>query len=268
MVVFPNAKINIGLDIIRKRSDGFHEINTVFYPIGLKDSLEFIEGKETSFKNYGIEIDCTDEDNLILKAFNLIKEKHAIPQLSIALMKNIPFGAGLGGGSADASFMITALNEYYNLGMSEDEMCNISLQIGSDCPFFIKNRPMFASGRGEIFKEISLSLQGKYLVLINPGIHVGTKEAYGGIVPAEPTVNLFDAIQKDITEWEHCISNKFEESVFALYPEIKTIKEKLYEKGALFASMSGSGSSVFGIFEKEIDTNSFSNYFVWSGYLD
>lgn len=268
MLVFPNAKINIGLNILFKREDGFHEIETLFYPIGLSDSLEFIKSEKLSFQNLGIDVDCSMDDNLIVKAYRLVQAKYNLPPIEIALLKNIPFGAGLGGGSADASFMIKALNDFFQLQMNDDEMCEISLQIGSDCPFFIKNRPMIGMGRGEVLHDFSLSLKGKFLVLINPGIHVGTKEAYSGVKPGAPAYDLKLTLQEPIETWKHKVVNKFEESVFPLFPEIREIKESLYNNGALYASMSGSGSSVYGIFNTEIATNNYSKYFRWSGYLE
>jgi 4-diphosphocytidyl-2-C-methyl-D-erythritol kinase len=264
MVCFPNAKINIGLNITNKRKDGFHDIETVFYPINLCDILEFIENGTNSvnFTNSGIIVDSPPENNLIIKAYNLIKEKYKIPGLDIHLHKKIPYGAGLGGGSSNAAFMLKMLNENFELKISENELIEISRKIGSDCAFFIKNKAVFASEKGDVFTEININLKEKYIYLIKPENGVGTKDAYSKVIPQKSKTELKIDILKNIESWKETIKNDFEKSVFDILPEIKEIKEILYKNGAIYSSMSGSGSSVYGIFsEKPKEIKEFENYF-------
>jgi 4-diphosphocytidyl-2-C-methyl-D-erythritol kinase len=254
MVVYPNAKINIGLNVLEKRSDGFHNIETVFYPIETHDILEIdlnTQNCENQFSTSGLPIDSTSENNLIMKAVNLLKSDFKIPPLRIHLHKQIPLGAGLGGGSSDAAFTLTALNEMFSLMLSENELMNYASKIGSDCAFFIANQPKFAFGKGNFLEEIDLNLSGNYLLLVKPDIKISTVEAYSGILPKPATrsLSLDILIQKD--EWKDIIKNDFEPLIFSKYPEIKEIKEKMYEAGALFSLMSGSGSAVYGIFEDD-----------------
>jgi 4-diphosphocytidyl-2-C-methyl-D-erythritol kinase len=251
MICFPNAKINLGLHIVAKRPDGYHDIETVFYPVNLCDALEIVPAKEgkTSFVQTGILIDGEPDNNLVIKAFNLLKKEFDLPEINIYLRKHIPFGAGLGGGSADAAFMLKLLNDFAGLHLSVEQLEEQAALIGADCPFFIQNKPVFASGTGNVFTPIRLSLQGYYLVLIKPDISVSTREAYSLVKPKQPDFPLTKIIQSPVNEWKEKLVNDFEDSVFAHYPGIATIKRKLYEKGAIYASMSGSGSSVYGIFE-------------------
>ncbi len=273
MIVFPNAKINFGLNIIEKRKDNFHNIETVFYPFDLYDILEVVESKklkqgECSFNCSGIEVDCELEDNIIIKAYRLLAEKYDIPGIEIYFHKNIPYGAGLGGGSADAAFMLKLLNEEFQLGINNTELEEYASMLGSDCPFFIKNTPVFAHGRGELFEEIKFSLAGKYMVLVKLDIAVSTAIAYSGIKPQYPNFNLRELEKLDIIEWKEKVVNDFEINVFKEFPQISIIKNKLYEYGAVYASMSGSGASVFALFEKEINLNKyFADCFYWSGFL-
>ena len=252
MLVFPNTKINIGLNITEKRTDGFHNLETVFYPISLSDVLEFVETKEkTTFTNTGIYIDIPPEKNLVLKAYNLLKTEYSLPELSIHLHKIIPLGAGLGGGSADASFMLASLNDYFKLDISEKKKINYAQKLGSDCPFFIKNKPVFAEGTGNVFTEVELDLSSYYILLVKPDVHISTKDAFSNIKAVNPEYSLNDLIKKPIKEWKNLIINDFEKNIFKLYPEIKSIKEKLYNMGAIYAQMSGSGATVYGIFKDE-----------------
>lgn len=271
MLTYPNAKINLGLNIVEKRPDGYHNLETVFYPIGLCDVLdvELSEGcTDYSFSSSGIQIDGDPENNLIVKAFRLLQYEYGIPPIDITLIKQIPFGAGLGGGSADAAFMLKTLNEMFELKITPKKLEKLAGTLGADCPVFIKNKPVYATGIGNIFTPIKLSLKGYFLVLIKPDIHVSTPEAYSLVVPETPQISLLESIQKPVSEWKNLIKNDFEKSVFAKYPEIATIKNKLYEMGALYASMSGSGSSVFGIFEKEPESvPNFENCFITGGLL-
>ncbi len=270
MITYPNAKINIGLFVTEKRPDGYHTLETIFYPIPLKDKIEcnIATGNDSSLTVSGMRIDGNTSDNLVMKAYNLLKFSHNLPNLDFILEKNIPFGAGLGGGSADAAFVLTLLNNTYNLGLSIAELESLASNIGADCPFFIQNKPVFATGIGNEFYPISFSLSGYFLVLVKPPIHVSTPQAYKNIQPRTPKFDLKTIHLLPIEEWKHLIFNDFETNVFTQHPEIQQIKNDLYELGALYASMSGSGSSVFGIFPKQVNiTKLFQNSFVWSGFL-
>ncbi|HSF52717.1 MAG TPA: 4-(cytidine 5'-diphospho)-2-C-methyl-D-erythritol kinase [Algoriphagus sp.] len=249
MISFPNAKINLGLHIIGKRKDGFHEIETCMVPIPLFDALEMILDKKPNWNSTGLDIPGDPKDNLILKAEKLLrKDFPGIPNLNIHLHKNIPMGAGLGGGSADGAFALKLMNNLFDLHLDDFFLEEYAEKLGSDCPFFIENTPKIARGRGEILEPIELSLKGTYLILINPGIHVGTKEAYAGVTPSLPKVKL-EEVLKDRSRWKTELVNDFEPSIFKNHPVIAEIKSKLYEAGAFYAAMSGSGSSVFGLFD-------------------
>lgn len=266
MIVFPNAKINIGLNITKKRADGFHNIETVFYPIRLSDILEISVSKKNNFKNTGLAVENRDfESNLCYKAYNLLQKDFSLNPIHIHLHKITPFGAGLGGGSSDASFTLKSLNSIFNLNLDKKILINYAEKIGSDCPFFIINKPAYAEGKGEILTEIDISLKGYYLVLIHPGIHVNTTKAYSQITPTKPTISLPELIKKPLENWKETIKNDFEDSVFKHHPELKKIKEELYKQGAIYASMSGSGSAIYGIFNSKIDLQrTFNSYFVWT----
>lgn len=254
MISFPNAKINLGLQIISKRKDGFHDIETCMYPIPLFDSLEMILSKNSDWNSSGLEIPGKKEDNLIYKAYRLMKKDFPnLPELNIHLHKHIPMGAGLGGGSSDAAFALKLMNNLFDLHLDNFFLEEYAALLGSDCAFFIENTPKIASGRGEILEPIDLSLKGKRLLLINPGIHIGTKEAYAGVTPSIPNVKLSE-ILADQSRWKVELINDFEASIFPNHPEIAKIKAKLYEAGAFYAAMSGSGSSVFGLFTEEPKT--------------
>ncbi len=268
MISFPNAKINLGLHITSKRKDGYHDIETCMVPIPLVDALEMIIDKKPSWNSTGLEIPGDPKDNLILKAEKLIKKDFpGLPNLSIHLHKNIPMGAGLGGGSADGAFALKLMNNLFDLHLDDFFLEEYAAQLGSDCPFFIENTPKIARGRGEILEPIELSLKGTYLVLINPGIHVGTKEAYAGVTPAPPKVKL-EEVLSDRSRWKAELVNDFEQSIFKNHPAIAEIKEKLYAEGAFYAAMSGSGSSVFGLFEKKPESLSWpDHYFLFKSEL-
>ncbi|MDH6358835.1 4-(cytidine 5'-diphospho)-2-C-methyl-D-erythritol kinase [Parabacteroides sp. PF5-9] len=268
MICFPNAKINLGLNIVGKRPDGYHDIETVFYPVPLKDALEIVAADNQSFTQTGICVEGLPENNLVMKALRLLKESHPIPFLDIHLLKAIPFGAGLGGGSADAAFMLKLLNDFCELGLSTEQLEEIAIKIGADCPFFIQNKPVFASGIGNVFTPVELSLKGYYLCLIKPDVSVSTAEAYSLVKPQKTSISLQKIVQKPLSEWKQYMTNDFEKSVFARHPLIGEIKEKLYQSGAIYASMSGSGSSVFGLFPEQTDLKDhFSDCFVWEGSL-
>ncbi|MCK4662199.1 MAG: 4-(cytidine 5'-diphospho)-2-C-methyl-D-erythritol kinase [Bacteroidales bacterium] len=275
MICFPNAKINIGLNILEKRDDGFHNIETVFYPIGLCDILEFIPIDKKSkhkyyFENTGIYANIIPENDLVIKTYNLlVKEKYHLPAIKIHLHKVIPLGAGLGGGSSNASFMLKYLNEYFRLNISEQKLKSYASKLGSDCSFFIDNIPCFASGRGDILKQIELNLSGYYIVLIKPDFSIETTWAYSQVKPKVPDTSLLELIKSPVTEWSNLLINNFEKVIVNKHPEIAIIKEKLYKSGAVYASMSGSGSAVYGIFSKKPDLKKLFNehYFYWESKL-
>lgn len=268
MICFPNAKINLGLNIVSKRPDGYHNIETVFYPIPVKDALEIVNAQKLSFCQTGIPVDAPMEKNLVIKALNLLKTQYEIAPLEIHLLKAIPFGAGLGGGSADAAFMLKLLNDFCKLGIDDKKLEEMAATLGADCPFFIRNKPVFASGTGNIFQPVELSLQGYYFCLIKPDVAVSTPEAYSLVTPAAPAVSQKEIIRKPVAQWRELMLNDFEKSVFAKYPVIGEIKETLYRAGAVYASMSGSGSSVFGLFEAPTRLKEqFPDCFVWEGQL-
>ena len=257
MITYPNAKINLGLNIVEKRPDGYHNLETVFYPINLQDALEvnLLEGEEEfSLKVSGVPIEGEPENNLVVKAYRLLKKNYPeMPAIDIHMYKHIPTGAGLGGGSADAAFMIKLLNEKFKLNLSIEKMEEYAAILGADCAFFIQNKPVFATGIGNIFEPIQLSLKGYYLVLVKPDIFVSTKDAFAHIIPTQPTQSLKEIIRMPVETWRATMKNDFEDSVFQKFPEIAAIKDKLYDLGAVYASMSGSGSSVYGIFREQVE---------------
>jgi len=269
MLVYPNAKINIGLFITQRRKDGFHNLESVFYPVPLSDILEVNQIDRAKgiclFENTGLPVDCPPEKNLVVRAYKLLALAYNLPAVEVRLHKVIPFGAGLGGGSSDAAHMLLLLNDYFGLGISQQGLMNYAARLGSDCAFFVKNTPVFAQGKGEILEDIALSLKDYSIVIVKPGCSVSTKEAYQGVNPRPAAFNLHGLPELPLSEWSLKISNDFEKSVFALYPEIKKTKEKMYRLGALYASMTGSGSAVFGIFEKgQYVTGVFEGDFVWT----
>jgi len=252
MVTFPNCKINLGLNITGKRPDGYHNLETIFFPITIKDVLEIISADKTELTLSGNGIDIPAEENICIKAYQLLKKDFSeLPAIKIHLHKTIPSGAGLGGGSADGSFILKMLNDKYQLNLFTDQLISYGLQLGSDCPFFIINKPCLATSRGEILEEIKIDLSAYKILIINPGIHINTGWAFTQLTPALPAKSIKEIIQQPISTWKDELKNDFEEPVFKQYPEIRSIKETLYNNGAIYAAMSGSGSSVFGLFEKE-----------------
>ncbi len=257
MILFPNCKINLGLHILRKRSDGYHDIETFFYPFALTDALEIIPTTKVNnssihFTTSGIAVQGSVESNFCVKAYNLLKKDYPqLPPVSAHLHKVIPSGAGLGGGSSDAAFTIKALNEIGQLNLSKEKMATYALQLGSDCPFFLINKPCYATGQGEQLEEYSIDLSEYNIIIVNPGIHVDTGKAFSNITPAIPSTSLKEIINQPIASWKNQLTNDFENSVFDIYKEIAEIKTELYNLGAIYASMSGSGSTVYGIFEKD-----------------
>lgn len=274
MISFPNAKINIGLNIIEKRKDGFHNIESIFYPVALCDALEVIENTDNTtdriiFTFSGIEIPGNKEDNLCSRSYHLIAADHVLPNVKAHLHKHIPIGAGLGGGSSDAAFFIHLLNKKFELNLSLNEMHKYASQLGSDCAFFISNKPAFAEEKGEQIELLTLDLSNHYIAMIYPNTHINTAKAYSGVIPKLPTRSLKnDILNLPIGQWKDFIHNDFEDSVFMQFPELKNIKEQLYSLGAEYAAMSGSGSTVYGIFKEKTDLkNYFKTCFVWEGEL-
>lgn len=262
MITFPNAKINLGLNILRKRTDGYHDLQSIFLPIGIKDALEVVQDNsilDFSFSNSGLKIDAPSDKNLVVKAYKILKNDFDLPPVKIHLHKVIPFGAGLGGGSADASFMFKLLNTMFELNLSNKILKNYARQIGADCAFFIENKPSFAVGIGDILEEISLDLQNHKIVVIKPKINLTTEKIYNYITPNENVSDLRNHLKEPITEWKNYFFNDFENVIFNRHLEIKEIKQNLYKKGAIYAAMSGSGSSVFGIFNSDFDFDKIKN---------
>ena len=267
MIVFPNCKINLGLHILRKRADGFHDLETVFYPVALTDALEIIQApdQQTTLSLSGLAIDAEQEDNICVKAYRLLKKNFAqLPEVKIHLHKTIPSGAGLGGGSADGAFALLLLNQKFNLGLTEEKLIAYALQLGSDCPFFIKNKACFATGRGEHMQEIALDLASYKIALVNPRIHIATGWAFSQLKPNDKRKSLLQVIQEPVANWKTDVTNDFEPAIFLKYPEIEKIKTTLYQQGADYAAMTGTGSTVFGLFKKDKnpDLNFPSHYFV------
>lgn len=273
MITFPNAKINLGLDIVEKRPDGYHNLETVFYPIPLCDILEITPATEPdapdyTFKMYNAAFEENDDDNLVIKAYKALAADHKLPKVDISLYKHIPTGAGLGGGSADAAFALRMLNDIAGLGLTAEQLRGYASRIGADCAFFIDNTPAYATGIGDILSPTPCSISGYHLVLVKPDIHVSTKDAYALVTPQKPEQPLTEIAKRPINEWKGAMKNDFEKSIFAKHPAMAKVKEQLYSMGAIYASMSGSGSSFFGIFKEEQNIEKtkalFPNMFCWS----
>lgn len=279
MITFPCAKINLGLNIVEKRTDGYHNLETVFYPIPLYDALEikhmgeeFPSLVDCDLKVTGNIVDCNEADNLVIKAYNLLAKDYKLPRVHAHLFKYIPSQAGLGGGSSDAAYMIRLLDERFRLNIGKAEMERYAAKLGADCAFFISSEPVFATGIGNVFspiKGIRETLKGYYITIIKPNVAVSTKEAYANIIPHKPKICCRDIIKQSIETWRDLLVNDFEESVFKLHPEVENIKNKLYEQGAIYAAMSGSGSSLFAIFKAEPQhlDNYFTDCFTFSAQL-
>jgi len=270
VILFPNAKINLGLHVTEKRPDGFHNIETVFYPVHWHDVLEIIpsENNKIVFDSTGIEIDSPPDQNICIKAYNLLKSKQSIPGVHAHLHKNIPIGAGLGGGSSDAAFMLKGLNQLFKLQYSNETLKDMAMELGSDCAFFIDNEPAIAHGRGEILEPVLLGLGGLSIMVVNPGIHISTKEAYGAIQPAPPKENLSKIVEGSLMAWKDKLVNDFQHPMVEKYPEIGEAINKMYAFDAIYAAMSGSGSTVFGIFDRLPGDISWpKGYSTWQGRL-
>jgi 4-diphosphocytidyl-2-C-methyl-D-erythritol kinase len=269
MVTFPNCKINLGLNITGRRNDGYHDLESVFYPLYVKDIVEIIVTKnDFQFSISGPTLDGRQEDNLCVKAYTILKKDFPqLPPVQMHLHKVIPIGAGLGGGSADGAFTLKLLDQKFALGLSAEQLINYASQLGSDCPFFIINQPCYATGRGEVLEKIELDLSGYKFLIVASGIHINTKWAFSLPGLPDKPVNkekLKEIIFQPVETWKNKLTNDFEKVIFPKHPEIRLIKEKLYEAGALYASMSGSGSAVYGIFKKEVlvDISFPNNYFI------
>lgn len=255
MILYPNAKINIGLKVLNKRPDGYHNISSVFYPIALSDILEFIPTSvnEFEFSQTGIQIDGNPDDNLCVKVYHFFRKEFDIPILKIHLHKNIPTQAGLGGGSSDAAFFIKGINKYFNLDLTINKMKEIALQFGSDCPFFIENKPSKVSGRGEVLQLFQLDLSMYHIIIVKPQISISTAMAYSSIIPDAYPIDFSVLLEQPIDSWEGKVENDFETFAFAKFTELKKIKNKLLQHGAIFSQMTGSGSAIYGIFTKQIE---------------
>lgn len=269
MVVFPSAKINLGLRILRKRADGYHDLESCLLPIGWRDILEVIEGDTFSFQTSGIPITGEVEDNLCVKAYRLLQQDFPLPPVRIYLHKIIPMGAGLGGGSADASHMLKVLNELFSLSLEVSQLESYAAQLGSDCPFFIQDQPRMAYGTGTTLEDLALDLSGKHIVLVYPKVAVATADAYGSVVPHVPDTSLKEILETTPPhDWKDRVVNDFEKSVFAKHPVLSDIKEEMYRVEAFYASMSGSGSALYGLFEQPVSLpTSWKEYTVWQGEL-
>lgn len=269
MVCFPSSKINLGLRVIRKRDDGYHDIETCFYPLPWNDILEIIPSKTMSFTNTGIKVPGKYDDNLCLKAYYQLQEEFDLPPVDVHLHKIVPMGAGLGGGSSDAANTLIILNELFSLNLSISQLEQFASRLGSDCAYFIYDKPMIGTGRGENLDAIDVSLKGKFIVVIKPKVHVSTRDAYHGIKPNETKPSIAEIIKHNSLQvWKDLLVNDFELSVFKQFPIIQQVKEELYNQGAEYASMSGSGSSVYGIFNAKVDLSNYAKEMdYWSGTL-
>jgi 4-diphosphocytidyl-2-C-methyl-D-erythritol kinase len=271
MICFPNAKINLGLRITEKRSDGFHNIETIFYPLAWNEALEIVENNESELEFNlhlsGLPINGSTTDNLLFKAYHLIKAKVSVPHIDVYLHKKLPMGAGLGGGSADAAFFINLINTQFNLGLSKEIKLEIAKQLGSDCAFFIENTPVLATEKGDVFQTIKIDLSHLWIAIIYPNVHSNTQEAYSLVKPQENEKSLVDIISQPIETWKTELKNDFEESIFSKYPIVKQVKTELYKSGALYACMSGSGSAVFGLFENKPSVNELTHFQHWLGKM-
>lgn len=270
MIQFPNAKINIGLNITEKRNDGFHEIETVMFPISLTDVLEISKSRTSSKEKIeltitGIKVDGDPAENLICKAYKLLDEEYDLDPVHVHLHKSIPIGAGLGGGSADAAFMLKGLNEMFELNLSNDRLEHYAARLGSDCSFFIKNKPAYATGRGELLTPYQVDLDNYYILVVIPNESISTQEAYSKVVPKKAEHILTESLDLSVESWKTFVKNDFEESVFAQKSKIKALKNQLISAGAVYASLSGSGSAVYGIFREKPEIKELlqSDYFTW-----
>jgi 4-diphosphocytidyl-2-C-methyl-D-erythritol kinase len=261
MLLFPNCKINLGLYITGKRPDGFHNLESVFLPVPFTDALEAVEAKQFRFRTE-TKVDLGDpESNLCVKAYRLLQQAYSIPPVDMFLLKNLPTGAGLGGGSADGTFALLLLNQLFDLGLSEGTLEELAARLGSDCPFFIRNKPAYVTGRGTDIQVIDFPLTECWITLVHPGIHISTKEAFAHIQPMPGPHLLLDSLRRPPEEWMRYIRNDFEPYAFAAHPELRKIKEQLLEAGAFYAAMSGSGSAIYGLSKAELALPAFPQHY-------
>ncbi len=260
MIFFPPAKINLGLRVLGKREDGFHEIDSCMVAIPFFDVLEILHSESFEFKQTGLQIDGEPNGNLVVRAYDLVASIYDLPPVYIHLQKHIPMGAGLGGGSADATFTIIGLNELFNLNLMSIDIQNLASQLGSDCAFFASSSAQIVSGRGEVLTPYSVDLKNMYLKIVNPGIHISTHEAFSNVKLSSSEKSVKNVLEQPIKSWSAELKNDFESSVIDQYPILSDIKSKLYQEGAVYASMTGSGSTMFAIYEFE-PKPTFENYF-------
>lgn len=266
MVTFPSCKINLGLRILSRRPDGYHDIETCFYPVPWTDVLEILPADSFGFTCTGLILPGKAEENLCVRAYRQLQKEFSLPPIRMHLHKIIPSGAGLGGGSSDAAHTLLLLNDVFDLKLSVQELQHYAAMLGSDCAFFITQQPMMGKGKGDLLSPVEVTLKGKYLVVIKPPVHVSTAEAYSRVKPTHQTTALAEILKQDISTWRDLLVNDFEASVFNIHPQIGAIKHELYKQGALYACMSGSGSSVFGIFSDDVDLkDQFPGTTYWSG---
>ena len=277
MITFPVAKINLGLNVVEKRADGYHNLQTVFYPVPIMDALEIVpmsdgfpSDVDCDLKVTNITIEGDEQRNLVVRAYHLLKADYPeLPRVHAHLWKGIPTQAGMGGGSSDCGYMIRLLNETFDMGLSSEQMQQYAARLGADCAFFIESRACYAEGIGERLQPIDLDLSGWHIGVVRPDIPVPTKEAFSRIHPHYPALNCRDVVKQPVETWRDRLTNDFEESVFVLHPEIGAVKEQLYKMGATYAAMSGSGSALFGLFKDEPDAlrQTFPDMFTFSGVL-
>jgi 4-diphosphocytidyl-2-C-methyl-D-erythritol kinase len=268
MLVFPNAKINLGLQITERRADGYHNLLSCFVPIGWADALEVIPAERFSFASSGLFIPGDSAKNLCVKAYNVLNTDFGLPPVQMHLHKIVPIGAGLGGGSSDAAFALKLLNNRFELGLTTDQLESYARPLGADCAFFVQNRPMYCIEKGDVFMDIDLNLTGFYLILVYPNVAISTAEAYAGVRPNQPETPLRELLNQPIETWKDAVKNDFEESLFPKYPLLAEIKQQLYDLGAMYASMSGSGSTIYGLFSAPPNTGDmFARYTVWEETL-
>ena len=257
----PCAKINLGLNVVSSHPDGYHNLETVFYPVPIFDSLSICEAKSTRLTIVGHNIEGDAEQNLVMRAYRMLEADFGLPPVSITLDKQIPMQAGMGGGSSDGAFTLTLLNSMFAIGLSQEQLCRYAARLGADCPFFITAKPAYAEGIGDKLTPVSLTLANYYLAIVKPPVAVSTREAYAGITPRTPAKNCREIVKQPVSTWRNELLNDFEESIFSLYPEIAAIKQRLYDLGADYAIMSGSGSSVVGLFEQAPSLEGFEGCF-------
>ena len=269
MIVFPNGKINLGLSVLKKRDDGYHNIESIVYPVPIFDVLEFYPSKQLTLELYGLEIQDELSDNIVFKAWHLMHQNYNLPPIHIKLLKGIPIGSGLGGGSADAAFLLKSLNSYFLLNLSTSRLKEYAASLGSDCPFFIDNKAAIIKGRGEIVEQVDLNLKAYRCVIVVPDFQVSTKEAYQNFIAVKHNLSLTKVLQKPFRDWQGILINDFENITFEKHPQLKEIKAIMLKEGAIYASLTGSGSAVFGIFDRDIEMNKFfPDYHIRYGLLN